>query len=139
MSDKQVFRLNDSNKSRAEIIEAVMNAPVGFKVVIQPETRTDEQNSRFHATCGEVSKQILFNERKLALPQWKVLFISGHAIATGLGADMVQGLENEVVNIRESSAQMSIKRMASVIEYTTAWAVDNGVRLRADKRYEEYV
>jgi hypothetical protein len=135
VSDKQVFMLTDSNKSRAEIIEAILNAPVGHKVIIQPETRTDEQNARFHATCGDVSKQILFNDRKLALPQWKVLFISGHAMATGLGADMVQGLEGEMVNIRESSAQMGVKRMASVIEYTTAWAVDNGAKLRADKRY----
>jgi hypothetical protein len=135
MTDKQVFKLTDSSKTRAVIIEAILNAPAGHKVIIQPETRTDEQNSRFHATCGEVSKQMLFNERKLELPQWKVLFISGHAMATGLGADMVQGLEGEIINLRESSAQMGVKRMASVIEYTTAWAVGNGVKLRADKRY----
>jgi hypothetical protein len=75
--------------------------------------------------------------KKLSLAQWKVLFISGHAVATGLGAEIVPGLEGEFVNIRESSAQMSVKRMASVIEYAIAWAVGNGVKLRADKRYWE--
>ncbi|MDP0076347.1 recombination protein NinB [Glaesserella parasuis] len=33
----------------------------------------------------------------------------------------------ELVNIRESTAQMSVKRMASLIEYVTAWGVSNGV------------
>lgn len=32
-------------------------------------------------------------------------------------ADVLPGLEGEYVNIRESSAQMSVKRMASLIEY----------------------
>ncbi|MDD2156778.1 recombination protein NinB, partial [Glaesserella parasuis] len=37
------------------------------------------------------------------------------------------GLEGELVNIRESTAQMSVKRMASLIEYATSWGVSNGV------------
>ena len=43
-------------------------------------------------------------------------------------ADVVPGLEGEFVNIRESSAQMSISRMASLIEYVTAYGVANGVK-----------
>ncbi|ELW6174774.1 recombination protein NinB, partial [Escherichia coli] len=50
-------------------------------------------------------------------------------------ADVLPGLEGEYVNIRESSAQMSVKRMASLIEYTTAWAIGQGVRF-TDRRYE---
>ena len=62
------------------------------------------------------------------MEQWKVLFISGHAIATNQKTDVVPGLEGEFVNIRESSAQMSVSRMASLIEYTTAYGVANGVK-----------
>ena len=66
--------------------------------------------------------------RKLSMEQWKVLFISGHAIATNQKADVVPGLEGEFVNIRESSAKMSVSRMASLIEYVTSWGVQNGVK-----------
>ena len=66
--------------------------------------------------------------RKLTMEQWKVLFISGHAIATNQKADVVPGLEGEFVNIRESSAQMSVSRMASLIEYVTAYGVAHGVK-----------
>jgi hypothetical protein len=54
--------------------------------------------------------------------QWKVLLVSGHAAATKDGSgDIVPGLESEFVNLRESTALMSIKRGASLIEYTRAW------------------
>jgi hypothetical protein len=98
-------------------------------VQIKEMTRNDEQNKKFHAMCGDVAKQAKYAGRELTAHQWKVLFISGHSIATGAGADMVPGLENEFVNIRESSAQMGVRRMASLIEYVQAWCVMNGVRL----------
>ncbi|EOS93751.1 hypothetical protein ETR_17297 [Erwinia tracheiphila PSU-1] len=47
-----------------------------------------------------------------------------------LGAEVVPGLEGEFCNIRESTANMGIRRMTNLIEYSTAWAVGNGVRLR---------
>ena len=42
---------------------------------------------------------------------------------------MVIGIEGEVINLRESTAQMSVKRLASLIEYVQAWAVENDVIL----------
>ena len=76
----------------------------------------------------DVANQAEFMGRKLSMEQWKVLFISGHAIATNQKADVVPGLEGEFVNIRESSAKMSVSRMASLIEYVTAYGVANGVK-----------
>lgn len=101
-------------------------------------TRNDQQNRKFHAMCGDVAEQALFAGRRIKAHQWKVLFISGHSIATGLGAEIVPGLEGEFVNIRESSASMGVKRMASLIEYVTAWCVMNGVRLTDTDRQGGY-
>jgi hypothetical protein len=49
---------------------------------------------------------------------------------------MIPGLEGEFCNIRESSAQMGVKRLNSLIEYTLAWAADNDIRIAADPGYE---
>jgi hypothetical protein len=81
--------------------------------------------------CGDVAKLHSFMGRSIKLQQWKVLFISGHAIATGLGAEIVPGLEGEFVNIRESSASMSVSRKSSLIEYISAYCANNNVRLSA--------
>lgn len=94
---------------------------------IEPRTRSLDQNAMLHALFSESSKHCEWHGRKLTPTQWKVLFISGHAMATGRGADMVPGLEGEFVNIRESSAQMSIARMTSLIEYIHAWMAEQEV------------
>lgn len=80
-----------------------------------------------HALFTEASRKFSWQGRQLTPAQWKVLFISGHAMATGLGADMIPGLEGEFVNIRESSAHMSVARMTSLIEYIHAWMADHEV------------
>jgi hypothetical protein len=52
---------------------------------------------------------------------WKVLLVSGHAIATKETAEIVPGLEGEFVNIRESTALMSKSRGSSLIDYSEAF------------------
>lgn len=94
-------------------------------VKIQPPKRSNDQSAKFHAMCGEVAKRAMYFGKKLELEQWKVIFISGHAIATGLPTEIVPGIEGEFVNIRERSAAMSQSRMSSLIEYVSAWIAEN--------------
>ncbi|RZN77834.1 recombination protein NinB [Avibacterium paragallinarum] len=97
-------------------------------VEIKPLTRTLAQNAKLHAMLTDIAKQCTFNGKKQTLETWKMLFVSGHKIATGEQAEMAIGFEGEVVNLRESTAQMGVKRLASLIEYVQAWAAEQGVR-----------
>src|SRR6185295_1210871 len=120
MNGKRVFILaHDIARSRA--VQAVIDAPAGHKVTLAEPTRTDGQNARFHAMCGDIARQCEWFGKKRNPKQWKVLLVSGHAVATKEEAEMVPGLEGEYVNLRESTAQMSIRRGASLIEYTRAY------------------
>ncbi len=134
MSDKQSFRLVHS-AARKMACEAVNNAPDGYECIVKERTRNGDQNAKFHAMLTDVSKQLQYMGKPRTPAQWKVLFISGHAIATGLGAEVVPGIEGEFLNIRESSAQMGVKRMASLIEYVMAYGSNNGVRWSASEDY----
>lgn len=134
---KAIFRLVHEN-ARRNAISAVARAPEGYVCEVKEATRTLLQNAKLHAMCGDVAKQALFHGKKRSAQQWKVIFISGHAVATGLGADIVPGLEGEFVNIRESSAQMGIKRLNSLIEYVYAYGSENGIKwTEPDQGYEE--
>lgn len=109
---------------------AVADAPAGHVVTIKEPTRTSGQNERFHAICGDFAKSgVEWAGKRRSAVEWKVLLVSGHATATREGSEMVPGLEGEFVNIRESTALMSIKRGASLIEYAQAFAALKGVRL----------
>ena len=123
---RKVFILSHQ-AARQNAARAVMEAPDGHRVEIKPRTRSSDQNALLHALFSEAAKVCSWHGRKLTAEQWKVLFISGHAIATGRGADMVPGLEGEFVNIRESSARMSVARMTSLIEYVQAWMAEQEV------------
>lgn len=124
--EKRVFRITPTN--RRHVAEQVANLPEGYVIKAGPPTRSLEQNAMLHAMFGELAKKARYMGRALTLNQWKTLMISGHAMATGLGADLIPGIEGEFVNIRESSAQMTVARMTSLIEYVHAWAAENNVQ-----------
>jgi hypothetical protein len=86
---------------------------------------------------GDICKQWTFNGRRLQPKEAKVLFVSAHAVATGEGSDVVEGLEGELVNLRESTAEMTISRMGSLIEYVSAWGANNKIRFSAGRQYAE--
>jgi hypothetical protein len=114
-------------EARRNAANHCLNAPDGQVVRFSDPTRSLEQNAKMHAVFSDIAAQAKYLGRSLSMPQWKTLLISGHAVATGLGVDMVPGIEGEFVNIRESSANMSVGRMSSVIEYSLAFGAMNGV------------
>ena len=120
MTEKRYFVLAHS-QARKNCVQYAQIAPDGWAVTFQPQNRNLEQNAKLHALFSDVAKTQKYLGRALTLMQWKTLFISGHAIATGIDACVVPGIEGEFCNIRESSAQMSVARMSSLIEYVTAW------------------
>jgi hypothetical protein len=118
--------------NRRHLAEKVANLPEGLGIKVGPPTRSLEQNAKLHAMFGELEKKAKYLGRRLTLNQWKTLMISGHAVATGLAAEVIPGIEGEWVNIRESSAQMTVARMTSLIEYIHAWAAMNNVQFKQD-------
>lgn len=134
MSEPRRFVLvHDTARARA--VEAVLAAPEGFEVLVKEPTRNADQNAKFHAICGDLEKSRMpWAGKPRDLGQWKVLLVSGHATATKEGAEMVPGLEGEFVNVRESTALMSVKRSSSLIEYAIAFCAMREVPLSKESR-----
>jgi len=124
-----IFRLVHQ-QARDRAVEAVRNAPDEYEVRIKPPTRNGDQNAKFHAICGDLERSKFKHAGKSrTAKEWKVLLVSGHAMATNEAVEVVPGLEGEYVNIRESTALMSKKRSASLIEYTIAFCAQNDIDL----------
>ena len=112
----------------------------GKKMVLElkAENRSLDQNAKFHAMCTDIAKSgIEWAGKKRTAAQWKVLLVSGHAVATNESAEIIPGLEGEFVNIRESTALMSKRRGASLIEYTIAFGAQQGVRFTAPEYVDQ--
>lgn len=118
-------------EARRRALAAVADAAHGMVVTIKEPTRSLEQNAKFHAICADLAGRPWSGKPRDA-SAWKVLLVSGHAIATKEGAEVVQGLEGEFVNIRESTALMSKKRGASLIEYAQAFCATHGIGVQEE-------
>ena len=126
---KQTFIMAHAT-ARQRAVQAVQQAPEGHFVTIAEPTRNADQNAKFHSICSDIAKSgMQWAGKKRSAAQWKVLLVSGHAVATKEGADMVPGMEGEFVNLRESTALMSVRRAASLIEYSIAFCAINRIEL----------
>jgi hypothetical protein len=129
MGQRQRFILiND--KVRANALAAVSAAEEGSAISIGPKNRSGDQNAKFHAICTDIANsQMTWAGKRRSAEEWKVLLVSGHTVATAGDVEIVPGLENEFVNIRESTARMSVSRAASLITYAIAFCDTNGIHL----------
>lgn len=130
MGEKQTFVLIN-RQIKGNALEALRMAQQYDVVTIAPKTRSNDQNAKLHAMLADLAASpIEFAGKRRTLEEWKALVISGHAVATGSAGEVIPGIEGEFVAIRESSAKMSVARASSLIEYTLAFCVTNGVELR---------
>lgn len=134
MSNKRIFILRDKDRRLRAARFAVEECPADWQVTFSEPNRNSSQNARLHAMLGDVARQCEWMQKKRTPAQWKVLMVSGHAVATKAGAELVPGLEGEFVNLRESTAAMSVRRCASLITYIQAWGDMNGVEWSEDSR-----
>lgn len=142
MADRIVLRLHNAQQGYQAIKQAWEFAKGwlvagGKRLVLEvrPETRSDRQNRLLHALFADVAAQALWMGQKRTPAEWKVLFVSGHSVATKQGAELVPGLEGEFLNLRESTARMGKARMASLLDYVMAWCAQNGVELRDARQW----
>ncbi len=121
---KQLFILSHQ-EARKRAIQAIQDTPEGYRVTVEPPRRSGDQNAIFHALCGDIAKECKWAGKVWSADQWKVLLISGHAVATKQGAEVVPGIEGEFVNMRESTARMTKARATSLIDYAMAFYHQN--------------
>lgn len=120
-------------EARRRAVAAVQEAPDGFTVDVKPRNRTLDQNAKFHALCADLAQSAFeWAGKPRNAAAWKVLLVSGHAVLTKEGSEMVPGLEDEFVNLRESTARMNKTRGSSLIEYTLAFMASNGIKSTED-------
>ncbi len=142
MTDRLVLRLHNAQQAHQAIQQAwahakgyLMASGAPMVLEVRPETRSDRQNRLLHALFGDVARQAEWLGKKRTAEEWKLLFVSGHAVATKQGADLVPGLEGEFLNLRESTARMGKARMASLLDYVMSWAIEHGVELREARQW----
>lgn len=119
-----------------KIIKPMLDGEKALWITVEEETRSLPQNAKFHAICSDLAKsEMKWGGKRRKAGEWKVLLVSGHAHATKEDVEILPGIEGEFVNIRESTALMSVTRGSSLIEYSVAFCAMNGVKLSDEEEY----
>lgn len=118
--------------ARKAICREVLAAPDGYMVRISEPEKKREQEEKYHAQIGDISKQCLFMGKKWGREDWKRLLIDAFAqamreVGTPLHHDgrVVPSLDHErVVQLGIQSRDFYVKEASAFIEYLYAWGAD---------------
>lgn len=92
--------------------------------------RSVEQNDKLHALLSDIAEQKQWAGQWLDVEDWKRLMVCAWERANGRQARMFPSLDGQGIDMVYSrTSRMSKQEMIELIEYATAWAVQNDVRL----------
>lgn len=114
MNDKLTFMLSHT-QARQNACQAVMQAPDGYFVVLQPKTRTLEQNARYwgRGILAQIAEKAVIGGRRFSAEAWHEQFKRQF-----IGIDE---LPNGQV-IGRSSTKLSVKEFSEFVDKVEAFA-----------------
>lgn len=96
--------------------------------------RTLEQNDKYHAVVQDIAEQKDWpagSGKKISVVAWKQLISAAFERAQGRYSDVYPAIDGHGIDVVYwHSHRRGKKSMSELIEYATAWAIDQGVRLR---------
>jgi hypothetical protein len=125
MSEKAIYVMRPKpHASRQRACEAIMSAPDGYIVTIQPPKRSLEQNAKMWAMLADLSKQVVWYGLKLSNEDWKDVLSSSlrKEIRT---VPNVEG--NGLVVLGMRTSKMSVRMMNDLIEYMYWFGAEKNV------------
>lgn len=95
--------------------------------------RSHEQNAKFHALLQDISQQRQWAGQWLDCEDWKRLMVAAFERANSSAPRIFPSLDGQGIDmIYRRTHRMSKQEMSELIEYATAWAVQNGVVLERE-------
>lgn len=107
---------------------AVAEAPAGFSVTVAPPSRNNAQNALLHSLLGEIAERVVWAGKKRAAETWKRLLCAAWLRAEGESIELLPAIDGHGVDfVYSPTSSLSKAQCASLIDFVTAWASEQGV------------
>jgi len=94
------------------------------------QRRSVEANSKLHALLADIAAQKQWAGQWLDVEDWKRLITAGWERASGAHVRIFPALDGVGMDVLyRRTSRMTKQEMSELLEYATAWAVQNGVEL----------
>lgn len=129
------FRNYDSLTMRA-VADFVRGFGGPCEVEVRDPTRNDPQNRAFHSAVSDIARQVVWHGQKLPAGVWKRLLVASWMREQGDRPVMVPALDGIGVDvIYEKTSKLSVKSMSSLIEWSVAFGIENGVKFSTKEEW----
>ena len=110
---------------RRKACDMIVNAPKGWRFSLRDAKRSDAQNDKMWAMIGDILKAPPpWFDRSLDKDDVKQVLMSGMFRELR----MTRNADNDgLIPLAYRSSQLSVRQMADLIEYISAWGAQNGV------------
>lgn len=108
---------------RARAVKMIQQAPEGTRVEIKAAKRSLPQNDKLWSLLTDIATQKEHCGRKYTPEVWKVLFMH----AWQKECTIVPAIDGRGVVPLTRSSDLSKQEMSELLEFLTAWCVENGV------------
>lgn len=127
MSDKRILILAH-DEARRRAVAAVVEAPSGYRVTIEPPKRNLDINAALHAKIGEIAACTEWAGRRWDIETWKRLLVAAWTRATGERSLILPALDGHGVDIvfRRTST-MTQKEVSDLLAFVEAWQAEHEV------------
>lgn len=101
-----------------------------FELVVRPESRNGAQNALLHSLLSEIAATKTWAGQKWDIEDWKRLLTAAWLRAKSESVAMVPAVDGHGFDVLyRRTSTLSKAECAELIDYITAWAVENEVRL----------
>ena len=110
-------------------VKEALNAGKPLRMEIKADTRSDEQNAKYHAMLSEIATQAKHLGAKWSAEDWKRLLVDLFAKETGLqGGKIIPSLDsNGIVQLGLQTRDFTKEQAMEFITFLEAWGANNGI------------
>ena len=130
-----IFYLQNSEQASALMatvwpkVKDSLKAGKQLRMEIKAESRSDEQNDKYHAMLSEIATQASHLGAKWSSEDWKRLMVDLFAKETGLqGGKIIPSLDGQgIVQLGLQTRNFSKEQAMEFITFLEAWGAANGI------------
>ncbi len=109
-------------EARKRAIQAIQDAPEGYRVTVEPPRRTLDQNALLWPLLHEISRQVKWDGETLTPEEWKDLFS-----ASMKKQKVVRGIDGGLVFLGDRTSKMTKADFSDLLDYIQAFGSERGV------------
>jgi hypothetical protein len=109
-------------EARRRALEAVAQAPAGYRVRVDEPKRTLDQNARLHAELQGIAETVEWAGKKRDVETWKRLLTAAWLRARGEPIELLPAIDGAGVDVVfRATSMLSAHEMSELIDYIGSW------------------